>query len=90
VAITEQLEHTRQLIADEMKATKEEIVFVRGCTEGINLVATYFERAILKEGDEVVITMMAHDSNFLPCEMACNQTKAILKVLPITGSGEID
>jgi cysteine desulfurase/selenocysteine lyase len=57
---------------------------------GINLVATYFERAILKEGDEVVIMMMAHDSNFLPCEMACNQTKAILKVLPITGSGEID
>ncbi|HEX8349402.1 MAG TPA: cysteine desulfurase, partial [Hymenobacter sp.] len=90
VAITEQLENARQIVADEINASKDEIVFVRGCTEGINLIATCFERAILQEGDEVIVTMMAHHSNYLPWEMACHQTKAILKVLPITGSGEID
>ncbi|PJJ59549.1 aminotransferase class V-fold PLP-dependent enzyme [Hymenobacter chitinivorans] len=89
-AITGQLEHTRQQVADLLNASKEEIVFVRGCTEGINLVATGFERALLQEGDEVIVTMMAHHSNYLPWELACHQTKALLKVLPITGSGEID
>ncbi len=88
--MTEQLEHTRQQVATMINASKNEIVFVRGCTEGINLVATGFERALLKEGDEVIITMMAHHSNYLPWEMACHQTKALLKVLPITPSGEID
>ncbi|TGE06334.1 aminotransferase class V-fold PLP-dependent enzyme [Hymenobacter fodinae] len=90
VAITEQLENTRQQVADLINCSKEEVVFVRGCTEGINLIATCFERAILQPGDEVIITMMAHHSNYLPWEMACNQTKANLKVLPITPSGEID
>jgi cysteine desulfurase/selenocysteine lyase len=90
VAITEQLENTRQQVADLINCSKEEVVFVRGCTEGINLVATGFERSILQPGDEVIITMMAHHSNWLPWEMACNQTKSILKVLPITASGEID
>jgi len=90
VAITEQLENTRQKVADLLNASNDEIVFVRGCTEGINLVATGFERALLQEGDEVIVTMMAHHSNYLPWEMACSQTKAVLKVLPITANGEID
>jgi selenocysteine lyase/cysteine desulfurase len=66
VAITGQLEATRQKVADMLHATNHEIVFVRGCTEGINLVATGFERALLEEGDEVIVTMMAHHSNYLP------------------------
>lgn len=90
MAITEQLDQTRQQVADMINASKDEVVFVRGCTEGINLVATCFERAILQPGDEIIITMMAHHSNYLPWEMACHQTKAVLKVLPITPSGEID
>lgn len=90
VAITEQLEDARQKVATLIHCSKNEVVFVRGCTEGINLVATCFERAQLQAGDEVIITVMAHHSNYLPWEMACHHTKAVLKVLPITPSGEID
>jgi len=53
-------------VADEFNASKNGIIFVRGCTEGISLVATCFEQAVLKEGDEVLITLMAHHSNYLP------------------------
>ncbi|MDB5236352.1 MAG: Cysteine desulfurase [Hymenobacter sp.] len=90
LAITEQVKETRQKVADLLNATRDEIVFVRGCTEAINLVASGFERCLLQAGDEVIISMMAHHSNYLPWERACNQTKAILKVLPITDSGEMD
>ncbi|RPD47880.1 aminotransferase class V-fold PLP-dependent enzyme [Hymenobacter sediminis] len=89
-AITAQKEEARQKVADLINASKDEVVFVRGCTEGINLVATCFERAMLQPGDEVLVTQMAHHSNYLPWEMACRQNKAILQVLPITPSGEID
>jgi cysteine desulfurase/selenocysteine lyase len=90
VAITERVANTRQKVADMLNASKDEIVFVRGCTEGINLVASGFERCLLQEGDEVIITVMAHHSNYLPWERACQQAKAVLKVLPITASGEMD
>jgi cysteine desulfurase/selenocysteine lyase len=90
VAITERLENTRHKVADLLNASRDEIVFVRGCTEGINLVASGFERELLQEGDEVIVTVMAHHSNYLPWERACQQAKAVLKVLPITTSGEID
>jgi cysteine desulfurase/selenocysteine lyase len=90
VVMTQQMEEARKKVADTINAGVTEVVFVRGCTEGINLVATCFERAELKAGDEVIITMMAHHSNYLPWEMACRQTGAILKVLPITPQGEID
>ncbi|HEX8329301.1 MAG TPA: cysteine desulfurase [Hymenobacter sp.] len=90
VAMTELYEDTRQKVATLLHCSKNEVVFVRGCTEGINLVATCFERAMLRPGDEVIVTRMAHHSNFLPWEMACNQAKAVLKVLPITASGEMD
>ncbi|MDF7815778.1 cysteine desulfurase [Hymenobacter sp. YC55] len=90
VAITEQKEEARQKVADLLNASKNEIVFVRGCTEGINLIATCFERSQLQPGDEIIVTMMAHHSNYLPWELACRQTGALLKVLPITPSGEMD
>ena len=90
VAITEQKEQARQKVADMINVSKNEVVFVRGCTEGINLIATCFERSQLQPGDEIIVTMMAHHSNYLPWEMACHQTGALLKVLPITPSGEMD
>jgi cysteine desulfurase/selenocysteine lyase len=90
VAITEQVKEARQKVADLLNASRDEVVFVRGCTEAINLVASGFERCLLQPGDEVVIFVMAHHSNYLPWERACNQSGATLKVLPITASGEID
>ncbi len=70
-------------------AHREEIVFTRGTTEGINLVAQTFGRQTLKPGDEVVISAMEHHSNIVPWQMVCEQTGAVLKVIPINDQGEI-
>jgi len=70
-------------------ACREEIVFVRGTTEGINLVAQSFLRPRLKPGDEVLITWMEHHSNIVPWQLVCEQTGATLRVAPIDDSGEL-
>lgn len=67
-----------------------EIVFVRGATEAINLVAQSFARPLLERGDEVLITVMEHHSNIVPWQMACAHTGAALKVVPVNGAGELD
>jgi len=67
-----------------------EIVFVRGTTEAINLVAQSFARPLLRGGDEVLITAMEHHANIVPWQMVCAQTGASLKVVPVTGAGELD
>jgi cysteine desulfurase/selenocysteine lyase len=66
-----------------------EIVFVRGTTEAINLVAQSFARPRLKEGDEIIITEMEHHSNIVPWQMVCHQTGAVLKVVPLNDEGEL-
>jgi len=66
-----------------------EIVFVRGATEAINLVAQTYGRTHLRAGDEIVITAMEHHSNIVPWQMLCEQTGAVLRVIPITDSGEL-
>lgn len=70
-------------------ALREEIVFVRGTTEAINLVAQSFGRPRLTAGDEILISAMEHHSNIVPWQIMCEQTGARLKVIPITDSGEI-
>lgn len=67
----------------------EEIIFVRGTTEAINLVAQSYGRTTIKAGDEIVITTMEHHSNIVPWQMLCQQTGAVLKVAPINQKGEI-
>jgi cysteine desulfurase/selenocysteine lyase len=67
-----------------------EIVFVRGATEAINLVAQSFARPLLRQGDEVLITVMEHHSNIVPWQMVCAHTGATLKVVPVNGAGELD
>jgi len=67
----------------------EEIVFVRGTTEAINLVAQAYARPLLEEGDEILITAMEHHSNIVPWQMVCQQTGARLKVAPINERGEL-
>lgn len=67
----------------------EEIIFVRGTTEGINLVAQSYLRPILKPGDEIIISTMEHHSNIVPWQLVCEQTGAKLIIIPITDAGEI-
>ena len=66
-----------------------EIVFVRGTTEGINLVAQTFGRANLHAGDEIVVSAMEHHSNIVPWQMLCQQTGAKLRVIPMNDAGEL-
>ncbi|HRO59712.1 MAG TPA: cysteine desulfurase [Burkholderiaceae bacterium] len=71
-------------------AHADEIVFTRGTTEAINLVAQSWARANLKPGDEIVLTSMEHHSNIVPWQLVCEQTGAVLKVVPITDAGELE
>jgi cysteine desulfurase/selenocysteine lyase len=70
-------------------ADLREIVFVRGTTEAINLVAQTFGRANIGRGDEVLITEMEHHSNIVPWQLICEEKGAQLKVIPITDEGEL-
>ena len=70
-------------------ATREEIIFTRGTTEGINLVASTWGRQNIKEGDEIIISSMEHHSNIVPWQVLCEEKKAAVKFIPITDSGEL-
>ena len=70
-------------------ADAKEIVFVRGTTEGINLVAQSFGRTHVGAGDEVVITEMEHHSNIVPWQILCEEKRARLRVVPVTDEGEL-
>jgi cysteine desulfurase/selenocysteine lyase len=67
----------------------EEIIFTKGTTEAINLVATTFSKAFLQPGDEILITEMEHHSNIVPWQMACEERGAHLKAIPINDQGEL-
>lgn len=86
-AYEESREAARAFINAESAA---EIIFVRGVTEGINLVASSYSRAFLREGDEVIISELEHHSNIVPWQLACEQHKAKLRIIPVTDAGEID
>ena len=68
----------------------EEVIFVRGATEAINLVAASYGRTNLKAGDEIIVSEMEHHSNIVPWQMACEATGAVLRVIPISDGGELD
>jgi cysteine desulfurase/selenocysteine lyase len=87
---TDAYEEARRKVQGFVGASRvEEIVFVRGATEGINLVASTFGRSRVKAGDEVLITEMEHHSNIVPWQMLCEQTGATLRVAPIDDRGEV-
>jgi len=87
---TEIYEQTRQKVAEFLNAkSSDEIIFIRGTTEGINLVASTFGRKFINEGDEIIISTMEHHSNIVPWQMLCEEKGAILKVIPINQAGEI-
>lgn len=84
-------EASRKKIKQWINANHErEIIFTRGTTEAINLVANGFASEILQAGDEVIISHMEHHSNIVPWQMACERSGATLKVIPIDDSGDLD
>jgi cysteine desulfurase/selenocysteine lyase len=88
---TDQYEGARETVRKFINARgTKEIVFVRGTTEAINLVAQSFARPKLGPGDEILISGLEHHANIVPWQLVCEQTGATLKVIPITQDGEVD
>ena len=88
---TESYDRVREKVATFINArSSREIVFTKGTTEGINLVAQSYGRSHLRPGDDIVITVMEHHSNIVPWQLLCEQTGAQLRAAPITDDGELD
>ncbi|MFD2034836.1 SufS family cysteine desulfurase [Belliella marina] len=88
---TRYYEATRGLVKSFINAKEEaEIIFTKGTTEGINLVAATFGRKFIQEGDEIIISTLEHHSNIVPWQMLCEEKGAVLKVIPINEAGELD
>jgi cysteine desulfurase/selenocysteine lyase len=88
---TDGYEGAREKVARFLNAASpREIVFVRGATEGINLVAQSYGRSVLRPGDEILITGMEHHSNIVPWQLLAEQTGTVLRVAPLTDAGELD
>ena len=87
---TQAYEGAREKVRHFLNAAEtHEIVFVRGATEAINLVAQSYGRSFLSAGDEIVISAMEHHSNIVPWQMVCEQVGAQLRVIPFTHTGEL-
>ena len=88
---TRDFENARITVQHFLNAPSEkEIIWTRGTTESINLVANSFGRAFLKPGDEILISAMEHHSNIVPWQIVAQQTGATLKVIPVTSQAELD
>ena len=87
---TNEFEQAREAVRKYINATTtQEVVFTRGATESINLVASSFGRTYLHEGDEVIVSEMEHHSNIVPWQLVCEERNAKLKVLPFNDRGEL-
>lgn len=87
---TREYELVRETVRDFIGARESaEIIFTKGTTEGINLVAQTFGRKFIGKGDEIIISTLEHHSNIVPWQMLCEEKGALLKIIPITESGEI-
>ncbi len=87
---TDSFESAREKIRGFLNAESvKEIIFVRGATEGINLIAQSYGRANIGQGDEIIITAMEHHANIVPWQILCEQTGARLRVVPMTQQGEL-
>lgn len=84
-------EATRDAVRDFINApSREEIIFTRGTTESINLVAYTWGRANVQQGDEIIISAMEHHSNIVPWQILCEEKGAVLKVIPVNELGELE
>jgi len=89
-AATEKYNAVRSQIASLLNASSDEIIFTKGTTESINLVASSFGNAFLESGDAVLITAMEHHANIVPWQLICRQRGARLEVAPMNEHGELD
>ena len=88
---TRAYENTREVAKNFINASSvQEIVFTRGVTESINLVASSYGRTFINEGDEIIISGLEHHSNIVPWQFVRDERKAKLKVIPVTDDGQID
>ena len=87
---TEAYEQARETVRSFINAkNRHEVLFTKGTTDGINLVASSFGREFLKPGDEVIISTMEHHSNIVPWQIICEQKGAKVRVIPINQHGEL-
>lgn len=87
----ERMEAARETVRAFLGAEyPEEILFTSGTTQGINLLARIYEDQLLQPGDEIVVTALEHNSNFLPWLEVCRRTRAVLRVVPLTPDGDLD
>ncbi len=90
VRATDKFEAAREKVKTFINAANsKEIIFVRGATEAVNLIAQTYGKANIQAGDEIIITAMEHHSNIVPWQMLCEQTGAVLKVAPMNVQGEL-
>jgi len=83
-------ESTRDAVQKFIKAeSREQIIFTRGTTEGINLVAYTWGRQNIKAGDEIIISSLEHHSNIVPWQILCEEKAAVLRIIPINDKGEL-
>ncbi len=87
---TNQAENARHIVQKFLNAREDrEIIFVRGCTEAMNLVAHSYGALHVNEGDEIIISAQEHHSNIVPWQMLCEEKKALLRIIPINDAGEL-
>ncbi|MDZ7739693.1 MAG: cysteine desulfurase [Bacteroidales bacterium] len=90
LAATSSMEDARQYIRKYINANSEnEIIFTRGTTDSINLVAYSFAKKYLSEGDEIIVSVAEHHSNIVPWQMVCEERGATLKVIPVDENGDL-
>ncbi|RTY91457.1 cysteine desulfurase [Flavobacterium sp. RSP46] len=88
--VTDEYENARITVQKHIGAKQEhEIIFTSGTTDSINFIATVFGKKYVNSGDEIVVSEMEHHSNILPWQQLCEEKNAVLKVIPITDSGEL-
>jgi cysteine desulfurase/selenocysteine lyase len=83
-------QNARNTVAEWLNVSSDEIIFTRGATESLNLIAQSFARTILKEGDVIILSEMEHHANIVPWQMIAEQTGAIIEVAPILDNGSLD
>ena len=87
---TEKHEQARKKVAEWLNAMAEEVIFTKGTTDSINMLARSFGDAMVNEGDEIIVSQLEHHSNIVPWQMLCERKKAILKVIPLREDLSID
>lgn len=87
---TEKYEQARATIAKHINAQTEEVNFVRGTTEAVNLVAKTWGETNINEGDEIIISGLEHHSNIVPWQMLAQKKKAVIKIIPVLSDGSLN